>query len=215
MAPRRRRRKRGRGSTDLSDARRALNALEGEEGPPADYVVTDIRTLPLGVRRERRIVYLQQRFMGLPVYDGRRSVAFAARREDRQPAPVRSVSKLVPATTAEASVAAAFGHVFEGSCPTLEAVGSFASVERFTAFQGDGLSVATTHLSVFGAGRAQLAWVVDLAPVGGPRFEIVLDAGTLGCCGGASRGPPRPASPAPGTASSDAVRSGGKTGASR
>jgi hypothetical protein len=145
-------------------------------------VVTDVRTLPNAGRRPGRVVYLQQRFMGLPVYDGRWSVGFVGRgtHVTGKWIAVGSLSRLIADQKAEAAVRWAFEHVFRAKASGLERVCGFASPERFQVFRRAGLSFASAHLTVFTDRRhAHLAWVVDLAHTLGPRFEVVLDAHTL------------------------------------
>jgi len=168
---------------ELSYARQALAVLarSGSHGTAGDYAVTDVRILSRAGGRKGRVVYLQQRFIGLPVYDGRCSVIFSGRLIEvtGRWRPVLSLTKLLPDTTADSAVRWAFEHVFGGTCPTLEPLCRFASPEKFEAFHVDGLSFASAHVTVFAGRRARLAWIVDLAQVGGPRFEVALDARTL------------------------------------
>lgn len=168
----------------MSYARRAVALLKrGDQGRvDSDYAVTDIQLLPGTAGRKRCVVYVQQRFMGLPVYDGRRSVIFTGRLVEvtGKRVPVRSLPQLAPAATAESALQSAFRRVFGRPCPEIERLCGFATAERFQAFRAEGLSLAKTHVAVFAGRRTHLAWVVDFVEAGGPRYEIVLDALTLG-----------------------------------
>ena len=156
--------------------------MEGRDGAGHTYAVTDVATVPGPGRRKTRVVYLQQRYLGLPVYERRRSAIFTRDRVwwTGRAVPVRSLPHVVPTTTAEDAVRAAHQIVFGEAPRGLEEVCSFSARERFAAFRGEGLRQATAHVAVLAErGRGHLVWVVDIAQAAGPRFELLVDAETL------------------------------------
>lgn len=166
-------------------ARRALRALAAADGDPRrrEYAVTDVR---LGTRRHgirgRDVVFVEQQMLGLPVFDGRRSVVFDPRgvritgdrvnlREPRHVIPT-----ILPAAAASTAIRLVTGRrpVDEG---TVIAAG--AGAERATGVGIDGLGAPVTmHLTLFGRSVARLAWVVTLTLADGDGFEVVVDATT-------------------------------------
>jgi hypothetical protein len=173
---------RGQGSGDARHVRRALATLDGRAGGGHTYAVTDVVTVPGPGRRKTRVVYVQQRYLGLPVYDGRRSAIFAGDRVEwtGRAVPIRSLAHFVPTSTAEQAIVAAHQIVFGEAPRELEEMCSFSARERFAAFRSEGLRHATAHVAVLAErGRGHLVWVVDIAQAAGPRFELLLGAQNL------------------------------------
>ena len=167
---------------DVVLARRAVRLLQRVDPLPDghEYSPTD---LILPTRAQPGIVYIQQRYLGLPVYDGRRAVVLRVRGPSRitgRSLVARGLSSLTPASSPADALRRAATLVFR-SCPrgALEQRAGSPSVERFTAFNWGDVTEPVAHLAVYVAGRARLAWVVELGSRGGRRYELVLDAETL------------------------------------
>jgi hypothetical protein len=166
-------------------ARRALRAIAKSDGDPTlrEYAVTDVR---LGTRghgvRGRDVVFVEQQMLGLPVYDGRRSVVFGAGRirVTGRRVNLREPRHVIPTIAPEEAACAAVRNVTErrrlGESAVLSAG---AGAERTTAVRIDGVGApVTAHLVLFGRSVARLAWVVTLTLADGDGFEVLVDATT-------------------------------------
>jgi hypothetical protein len=169
-------------AADLFLARRAVRLLHRFEPLPDghDYSPTDVL---LPTRTRPGVVYIQERYLGLPVYDARRAVVLRTRGRSLvtgKRVDASGLQTLTPARSAEEAVKHAAKLVFRW-CPrdALEYLATFPSTERFTRFVWGDLVEPTTHLVVYVVGRARLAWVVEVGSPGGRRYELVLDAKTL------------------------------------
>ena len=167
---------------DVTLARRALRILnridplpEGHEYNPTD-VLLPTRTRP-------GVVYVQERYLGLPIYDARRAVVLRARGRSATTGSrvvATGLRTLTPARSAEDALRRAAKFIFR-SCPrdVIQRGTAFPSTEQFSGFVWGDLAEPTAHLAIFLGGRARLAWVIELGSSGGRRYELVLDAKTL------------------------------------
>ena len=169
---------------DMALVERALDAVARSDShaPPYEYAPIEVSTTR-GPRR-LRVVDLQQRHWGFPVYDGRRRVLFDARRALQKvtgkPIAVGVLRGLTPRASAEKAVRAAVARVLS-SAPTtdLQLLAPITGREA-AAFRWKGLeSPITAHLSVFVADATRLAWVVSFGAPNGLRHEVLVDAHSL------------------------------------
>lgn len=174
--------RRARLAPDLDLARRAIRILHRVDPLPEghEYSPTDV-LLPTPTRPG--VVYIQERYLGLPIYDARRAVVLRQRGRSSVTGHrlvATGLETLRPAHSAEEALRVAARIVFR-ACPkdTLERRDAFASAEAFTGFEWGDLAEPTAHLVVYVAGRPRLAWVVELGSAAGRRYELVLDATTL------------------------------------
>ena len=165
-------------------ARRALRTVKDREGEASarELVVTDVVAAVPGAQ-SRSVVFLEQRWMGLPIYGSRRSVIFSGRRKfiTGKRLRVRACRHLLPEKTAEAAAV----RVVLRADPKLarsqvETVARSPGQDRFTVIRvgdADQTTMVSLHLSVHPTGR--LAWVATMVVHDGRAFEVVLDATTL------------------------------------
>lgn len=170
-------RKRTVGASDVHYARRALALVRKDAAAAVDYAVTDVAVAGGGPAR-RCVVFLQQRLLGLPVYDGRRSVVFTGRRAEitGSPVPISGLKQRVPRVQAEDAVRLAFEDVHGALDAHPRSLATFAAAERFSTFEIDERTRASAHLAIFKARRPRLVWIVDLVREGKRRVEVVVAA---------------------------------------
>jgi hypothetical protein len=182
---RRGRRRRASRTNDMKLIERALELVARADGRVTRYEYAPIDLWPPGRRRGQRVIYLQQRHWGLPVYDGRRSVVFPASGKPYvtgDPIGVGPLRALAPGASAEAAVRAAVNGVLTSPPKTrLQQLAPMASRNDTVAFRWPGLEKPiSAHLSVFFvAQQSRLAWVVTFGLPRGLRYEVLLDADTL------------------------------------
>ena len=165
-------------SNDARLARRALKALR-----KPDYVVTDIVHSRPKSARKYDVVFVAQRWMGVSVYDGRRSVIFAGGKVavTGEHFPLTSVLPVVPAITAVDAVRAAAKKMrLKVARGSIEIVSASSGLERHTVLRVDLLrSPVTARLVVFGKkGRARLAWRLTADHPDGHAMEALVDSKT-------------------------------------
>jgi hypothetical protein len=163
---------------------RALDAVAKSDSRSRRYEYAPVELSKPHGRRGLRVVYLQQRHWGFPVYDGRRTVVFGAGRTPQvtgKALRVGPLRALAPRASAEEAVRAAVARVLPSPPTTrLQLLAPIASREAAAAFRWKGLETpVTAHLSVFVADVSRLAWVVSFGMPRGLRHEVLLDAGSL------------------------------------
>lgn len=171
-------------SPELRLARRALRALASLDRTTdaADYVVTDV-VLRVPALPQRSVVFVEHRWMGLPVDGSQRSVVFDGRRKwvtgDR--VRIRTCSSFLPGRPAEAAARKAIKAVDRSwSGGAAEVLARSPSQDRFTVVRtGDPRIVVSLHLAVYGSPSARLVWVATFTLPAGESFEVLLDANTL------------------------------------
>jgi hypothetical protein len=173
-------------SAEAKIVRRALSALARADGRAFQNDYAPLEIVRLRGREKGSVVYVQQRYRGLPVYDGRRSVVLVAGRPARvtgRRLRVRELARPFPRKSAEAAVRAVLARVLTtGASLQPQRVAVSLGAEGFACFRVGGLpGPLTAHVVVFvvGGEPSRLAWVVHLATPGGQRFELLLDADSL------------------------------------
>ena len=173
-------RRKTRGAQAAKDARLARRALKVLRKP--DYVVTDIvHSRPKSPRRYD-VVFVHQRWMGLPVYDGRRSVIFSRGKTQvtgRHTA-IRSVTPALPTIGAADAVQAAAKRMKpKVVLGAIETVSTSAGLDRHTVLRVEPLPTPVmARLVVFVKRRARLAWLLTAEHPDGYALEAVVDAAT-------------------------------------
>ena len=168
---------------DARLARRALKAI----GKP-DYVVTDIVHSRPASARKYDVVFVAQRWKGVPVYDGKRSVIFAGRktRITGKHMPIRSVAPVLPVIAAADAVRAASKRMKpKVTVGAIEIVSTSMGFDRQTVLRVEQLPapvlarlVAFRKTKGKDKGRTRLAWLLTAEHPDGHALEAVVDAGS-------------------------------------
>ena len=164
-----------RSSRDARLARRALKVLR-----KPGYVVTDVVRSHRSSPRPYQVVFVEQCWMGLSIYNGRRSVIFTKGKTQvtGRHSPVRSFAPVLPVIDAEKAVRVALKRTADTlAIRSVEIVSRSPGADRYTVLRVEPLSSpVTVHLVVFGTGRARLAWEVTTQLPNGHALDAVIDA---------------------------------------